>query len=143
MIYNQDFNNLSDIQDKPMDAVVAVSALEHNPLDCLPEILNKLLRVLKPGGVLLATLGSARDQDWFHEPSQGWCYTMATTRKMVELPADLFSNEGQFDRLLTFLTGCDELRIHLAPFYFRSGNNGMHWGVWDPQYQPVGVCRIK
>ena len=36
-----------------------------------------------------------------------------------------------------------ELRDNLASFYFRSGDNGMPWGKWDPQYQPVGVCKVK
>ena len=29
--------------------------------------------------------------------------------------------------------------MDLADFYFRSGDNGMPWGNWDPQYMPVGV----
>jgi hypothetical protein len=35
------------------------------------------------------------------------------------------------------------LRDNLASFYGRSGENGMPWGVWDPRYQPVGVCKVK
>jgi len=41
------------------------------------------------------------------------------------------------------LVTCQELRDHLAEFYFLSGDNGMPWGKWDPQYQPVGVCKVK
>jgi SAM-dependent methyltransferase len=35
------------------------------------------------------------------------------------------------------------LKEHLASFYFLSGNNGMPWGKWDPQYFPVGVTKWK
>ena len=35
------------------------------------------------------------------------------------------------------------VRDNLARFYFQSGDNGMPWGKWDPQYQSVGVRKIK
>ena len=38
---------------------------------------------------------------------------------------------------------CRELRGKLADFYYQSGKNGMPWGKWDPQYQPVGVVKVK
>jgi hypothetical protein len=36
-----------------------------------------------------------------------------------------------------------ELKNNLASFYFKSGENGMPWGEWNPEYQPVGVCKVK
>ena len=87
LIYNQDLRSLPDIQDNSVDAVVAVSALEHNHPDDLDCVIRELQRVLKPGGALLATLGAARDQDWLHSPSQGWCYTEASLRRLFDLPA--------------------------------------------------------
>lgn len=141
-LYHQDLKTLEDIGDASVDAVVGISALEHNPPEDLPAILAELLRVLKPGGILLATLGAARDQDWFHVPSQGWCYTENTLRRLFDLP-NAPSNYAQYDQLMADLRGCSELRLGLASFYFRSGENGMPWGKWDPQYQPVGVCKLK
>jgi hypothetical protein len=99
--------------------------------------------VLKPGGKLLATLGAARDEDWFHQPSQGWCYTRQTLAQLFRLPADTRSNYDHFDQVFTDLKNCSELRDNLAPLYFQSGDNGMPWGKWDPQYPPVGVCKVK
>jgi SAM-dependent methyltransferase len=143
VIYNQDLGDLADIQDNSLDAVVAVSALEHNSPDGLEKVVVELMRVLKPGGKLLATLCAARDQDWWHEPSKGWCYTDSSLRQIFCLPADLPSNYYRYDELFAALYHCNELRDNLAKFYFHSGDNGMPWGKWNPEYQPVGVCKVK
>ncbi len=143
VIYNQDLQSMSLVPDNSQDAVVAVSALEHNTPEGLALVVGELMRVLKPGGILLATLGASRDQDWFHEPSKGWCYSDGTLRRIFSLPAQAPSNYSRYDELFTALKNCAELRDNLAGFYSQSGDNGMPWGKWDPQYQPVGVCKIK
>lgn len=143
IVYNQDLGDLREIPSSSIDAVVAVSALEHNPPDELSHVVQELRRVLRPGGKLLATLGAARDRDWFHEPSQGWCYTETTLRRIFGMDPSVASNYDQYDRLLSELRASAELRDNLARFYFKSGNNGMPWGVWDPQYQSVGVMVTK
>jgi len=142
-IYNQDLKTLRDIKDNSVDAVVAVSALEHNTPEGLREVVAELMRVLKVGGKLLATLGASPGRDWFHEPSQGWNYTEARMRAIFDLEPGLESNYEQYDQIFTDLKECDELRDNLASFYKQSGNNGMPWGVWDPQYVIVGVCKVK
>lgn len=142
-IYNQDLRNLADIPDNSIDVVVSVSALEHNPPEDLPLVRAELLRVLRPGGALLATLCAAEQQDWFHQPSQGWCYTDASLRRLFALAEDVPSNYDRYAELFQALRGCEELRKNLARFYYRSGEGGMPWGVWDPKYQPVGVCKTK
>lgn len=143
VMYNQDLKDLGDIPDESLDAVVAVSALEHNPPDDLQIVVNELMRTIKKGGVLLATLGAARVQDWYHEPSNGWNYTAQSLRRLFSLMDDVPANYGDYEALFTALQKCDELRENLANFYFTSGNNGMPWGEWDPKYQPVGVVKIK
>lgn len=143
LLYNKDLTGLDDIPDESLDAVAAVSALEHNDPDKLVRVVKELLRVLKPGGALIATLAAAKDADWFHAPSKGWCYTEASLRRIFDISSDVPSNYDQYDRLFAELVACRELRENLAMFYFRSGENGMPWGVWDPQYQPVGVIKVK
>lgn len=142
-IYNQDLKNLTELSVGSLDAVVAVSALEHNSPQDLERVVEELLRVLRPGGVLLATLGASQDQDWFHSPSQGWCYSDASLRRCFKLTGDAPSNYDRYPELFTSLVNCAELRDGLASFYYRSGDNGMPWGKWDPQYQPVGVMKVK
>jgi SAM-dependent methyltransferase len=143
LVYNQDLQNMPLIPDNSVDAVVAVSSLEHNAPDGLSGVVVELMRVLKPGGLLLATLGAARDADWFHEPSRGWCYSEASLRSLFGLAEEISSNYSHYDELLRDLKNCSELRDNLADFYFRSGDNGMPWGKWDPRYQSVGVCKQK
>jgi SAM-dependent methyltransferase len=142
-IYNHDLADLPEIPDDSLDAVVAVSSLEHNSPEGLKKVVPEIMRTLKPGGKLLATLCAGRDRDWFHAASQGWCYTAATLRNLFELPADVSSNYERYDEFMAGLRDCSELRSKLAKFYFQSGDNGMPWGKWDPQYQPVGVCKVK
>jgi SAM-dependent methyltransferase len=143
LIYNEDLTRLAEIADDSLDAVVAVSSLEHNAPERLPLVVNEIMRVLKPGGLLLATLGAARDQDWWHVPSSGWNYTETSLRRLFELPLDTPSNYTEFDQIFASLRDCAELRDNLAGFYFQSGQNGMPWGKWDPQYQSVGVRKQK
>jgi SAM-dependent methyltransferase len=143
VIYNQDLKELVDLADGSLDAVVAVSSLEHNDPADLELVIAELLRVLRPGGVMLATLGASREEDWFHEPSRGWCYSEGTLRQAFGLSPGTPSNYAKYDELFDALRSCQELRENLASFYTRSGDNGMPWGVWDPRYQPVGVCKVK
>jgi len=142
-IYDCDLAQLEAIPSNSVDSIVAVSAMEHNQPQALEAVVVELLRCLKPGGQLLATLGAAPDRDWFHEPSKGWNYTEASLRRIFQISADAPSNYAQYDLLFSQLKNCAELRDNLAKFYFTSGDNGMPWGKWDPQYQIVGVKKIK
>jgi SAM-dependent methyltransferase len=142
-IYNQDLTKMPEIVDNSLDAIVAVSSLEHNSPEGMQKVVAELMRKLKPGGKLLATLCAGMDRDWFHEASQGWCYTDKTLRRLFDLPEDTPSNYDRHDELFKSLRNCAELREKLAKLYFQSGENGMPWGKWDPQYQPVAVCKIK
>jgi ubiquinone/menaquinone biosynthesis C-methylase UbiE len=143
LIYNQDLTNLLDIDDESIDTVVAVSSLEHNSPKGLEGVVAELMRVLKPGGELIATLGTSRDEDWFHEPSQGWCYSEDTLRRIFQISSDTQSNFAEYDSLMEQLIDNKELKDNLASFYFKSGDNGMPWGEWNPEYQAVGVCKTK
>jgi len=142
-IYNQDLSNLVDIPNDTLDAVVSISALEHNTPEGLETVVNELMRVLKPGAPLLATLTAGRDQDWWHEASQGWCYGEASLRQRFRLSPNASSNYAQYDELFTRLKESDELRQNLARFYRQDDKKGMPGGVWNPEYQPVGVLKIK
>jgi SAM-dependent methyltransferase len=143
LIYNQDLACMPEVADDSLDAVVAVSSLEHNTPEGLQGVVAETMRKLKPGGKLLATLCAGKDRDWFHDASQGWCYYEPSLRRLFGLAKDAPSNYARYDELFASLRNCAELRDGLAKMYFQSGDNGMPWGKWDPQYQPVGVCKVK
>jgi SAM-dependent methyltransferase len=142
-IYNQDLSSLPDIPSNSQAVVMAVSALEHNHPDQLGGVVDELMRVLEPGGVLLATLCASSDVDWYHEPSQGWCYSEASLRKAFKFGDRIRSNYTRYSELMAEMKDCAELRDNLADFYFKSGDNGMPYGLWDPKYLPVGICKVK
>ncbi len=108
LIYNQDLSRLTDIPADSMDAAVAISALEHNTPEGLEQVVKEIMRVLKPGGALLATLTAGRDQDWWHVPSNGWCYTETSLRRIFDLPESVPSNYDRYDDM--FRARCAILR---------------------------------
>ncbi|GMR11338.1 MAG: hypothetical protein BMS9Abin28_2168 [Anaerolineae bacterium] len=143
ILYRHSLETMPELEDESFDAVVSVSALEHNDPSVLPLVVDELMRLLRPGGMLLATLAAARDQDWYHEPSKGWCLTEATLLSAFGMPPDATTNFSEYDSLFAGIRECDVLRERLAPVFFESGESGMPWGIWDPQYQPVGVRKRK
>ena len=143
LFHKADLAHLTSLATASVDVVVSVSAIEHNELDTVGAVVDELMRVLKPGGRLLATVSATRDADFWHQPSRGWCLTEQTLRKVFHLGSETPSNFSEYDDRFAELVASNELRNHLAQFYFDSGNNGMPWGVWDPQYHPVGILMTK
>ena len=137
--YQHDLISLPQLADDSFDAVVSVSAIEHNTPSSLPSVNNELRRVLKPGGMLLLTMAAAKKEDWFHEPSAGWCLTEASLRQAFNLSQNTLSNFDEFESIMGETRRSRELQDRLAPAYFHSGDNGMPWGKWDPKYLPVGI----
>jgi glycosyltransferase involved in cell wall biosynthesis/tetratricopeptide (TPR) repeat protein/SAM-dependent methyltransferase len=142
IFHTHDLTDLSAIETGSVDAVVSVSALEHNSLEGLRDSVRELERMLRPEGLFLATISASNRSDWYHEPSKGWCLTETSLRQYFGLP-DAPSNFAHLDHIFSALRECAELRENLHPFYFQSGDNGMPWGVWDPRYQPVGIRKVK
>lgn len=142
-MYHQDLRTLTDVPENSFDAIVAVSSLEHNSPEVLPLVVDELMRVLKPGGKLVASLSTTGPEDGFHTPSSGWMYSETSIKKCFKLDDGLVTNFADYPRLLGEINNSAELRDGLAKFYFRSEKGGMPRGVWNPQYVPVGICKVK
>lgn len=142
-ILEGDLMKLHQIESGSIDAVVSISSLEHNSPKNLKVVVQELLRILRPGGRIVATLGASGTEDWYHAPSSGWCYTESTLAEIFELTPGFRSNYADYDSLFKSLIECEYLRDNLGAFYADSGHNGMPWGRWDPQYQSVGVMKVK
>ncbi len=138
--YRTDFTNMELIKDRSVDCVVSLSALEHNNPDSIKDAFNEFKRVLKPNHKMLMTMSAADKKDWFHKQSKGWCFTEKSLAGFFDLYS-YQSNYHLYYELFNKLKDGKGLRENLAPEYFKSGNNGMPWGIWDPKYQPVGVLK--
>ncbi len=142
--YTCDLKDMPLLPDGFVDGVVSVSALEHNEHADFENCIDEILRVTKQTGRIAVTVSASNSDDWFHEPSNGWCYSEATIKKLFHLPEGITSNFSQKDVYLDALKKeGNELHKRLSPVYYKSGANGMPWGKWDPQYQPVGVVKVK
>jgi SAM-dependent methyltransferase len=143
-LYQCDIKDMPLLPNDSIDSIVSVSALEHNCHDDFEKCMDEILRVTKPYGKLFITVSASQSEDWYHVPSQGWCYSEATIKKLLRLPDDIRSNFLQKDIFFEEMkVEGNELHRRLASFYFASGDNGMPWGKWDPQYQPVGIVKAK
>jgi len=140
--YRVDLCDLEQLDNASVDCVVSVSALEHNSPENIIVAVREMERVLKPARPMLVTVSAADQQDWYHKPSKGWCFTDTTLTRMFSLKQPR-SNFSLYNKHFEELHLCSHLQRHLNPFYFKSGNNGMPWGKWNPQYQPVGIYKLN
>jgi len=45
-----------DFQDQSFDVVIDINAIQHNPIEKIPTILDEIKRILKPGGILFSII---------------------------------------------------------------------------------------
>lgn len=128
--------HMPEVPAESFDAVVSLSALEHIPLDVLPDALREIDRVLRPDACRAITTSATEKPTWYHEPSKGLCFSQSDLEKLFG--AELVgTSEPRI--ILEKYRSAAYLRDHLADFYTKSGDNGMPWGMWEPQYIPVGI----
>ncbi len=137
-----DIRDMHEIPDRSIDVVVSISAIEHLPRESLKTAIRELERVLKGSGSMIITTSAAESQDWFHVPSRGWCFSPSTLIELFNLPRSMVYSEGEYRDVLELYKHSRVLERKLASAYFTSGNNGMPWGVWDPEYIPVGIVKV-
>lgn len=130
--------NVPEIASNSFDAVVSLSALEHVPVDLLPQAWTEITRICKPDArVAVTTSATEQERTWFHQPSQGSCFSEGDLETIFGAhPGDSKLLAGE---MLGKYRSCTWLRDNLARFYSESGENGMPWGKWDPVYFPVGL----
>lgn len=136
--YQADLENLSSIRTNTFDAIVSVSALEHNPPDKIPNIMDEFSRVLKKDAYMFLTVSGARESAR-HEPSNSWLINENEMYVKYKLQQNYESNFSKFDEIFKGICDSERLQKWLASFYFQGGNNGMPFGKWSPQYQPIAI----
>jgi len=137
--YHCNLNSMDKISDASVDAVVSVSALEHNPPREVARCLDEFRRVLRPGAWMHVTVSAAHPHSAFHEPSHSWLLNEGDVQHTYSLRPGYHTNFEEFPAILAELGKAKYLKKWLSIQYFRSGNNGMPWGKWDPQYVPMGI----
>jgi len=143
LYYHCDLADMKELCDNSVDAVVSVSALEHNPPQKVKECIKDISRVLKPNASFYITISAVNKGESFHGPSHSWLLDEKGIMEAYELEEPLISNFGDFERVFDALCNSKYLKRWLASFYYSGENNGMPWGVWNPQYQPVGIIKTN
>lgn len=143
VMVQSDIRNMESIPDDSIDAVVSCSVIEHMEPNNIPEAVREFKRILKSKKVVILTTSASKEKDWFHEASQGWCFTKSTLASFFGRALSENDRFIGYDERLDEYRKADELKKRLASTYFTSGHNGMPWGVWDPKYVPAGLVYIN
>lgn len=141
--YHADMMNMGELKDGSVNAVVSVSAMEHMHREDIPKAVQEFERILNPNGIMAITLSAARDDDWFSETAQGWCFAAATLRDLMDVSIDDLFSADDYDRVMAGLQPSQALIKRMSSSHFISGENGMPWGQWDPKYVPVGIVKTR
>jgi SAM-dependent methyltransferase len=139
IFYRTDVRSMPEMAAGSVDAVVSLSALEHNEPHVVKQIQREAMRVVRPGGVILHTVSAVLDPgETFHEESHSWLLDKDGLKEayLLEEP---WSNYDRFDEIAAEIRNPRYLKRYLSHSYFQSGRNGMPWGIWKPEYLPVGI----
>jgi ubiquinone/menaquinone biosynthesis C-methylase UbiE len=138
-----DMSDMKSIPSGSIDAIVSVSAIEHMEKEAIKATVEEFNRVLKPDQPMIITTSAAEHEDWFHQASEGWCFSRQTLSDLFEESGKSGQGYEDYEARLSEYRDNAYLKNHLAGNYFISGNNGMPWGAWDPKYIPAGIIAIK
>ncbi|MCB9655123.1 MAG: methyltransferase domain-containing protein [Deltaproteobacteria bacterium] len=140
-LFRCDLTHMSEVPDNSIDAVVSVSALEHNAPATVKTIVQELLRVAKPSAPLLLTVSACEHGSAFHDESHSY---LLDERGLIDVYG-LVEPDSDFRDFAVAMANLREPR-HLGRWlpitYYNTDRNGMPWGIWDPKYMPVGIRKI-
>lgn len=135
------FNDIS-LEDNAVDALISISAFEHNMYEDMPSSINEFNRVLKNDGIMLITTSAARDKDWYQEASKGWNFTKKTLSSWFNV-----SNENiDFDYDIKYdgIINSKKLSDRLGDYYKNKENLTIPNGdIKNIEYIPVSIRKNK
>ncbi len=113
--------------------------IDTKKIENLKAAFKEIKRVVKPNARwAVTTSGTEKSETWFHEPSQGNCFSSTDIGDIFEA---ISKGEQNPIEILQKYQNNSYLKENLAKFYFKSGKYGMPWGKWDPKYIPVGIFK--
>jgi ubiquinone/menaquinone biosynthesis C-methylase UbiE len=137
-LYRCNAEAMTALEDDCIDATLSISALEHNEPESIAAVQREVERVTRPGGFCLHTTSAIKKGRSFHAPSHSHLMDDAELARTYGL--DTYeSNWSDWDALERDFQQPRRLARWLSHTYFQSGRNGMPWGVWRPEYLPVGL----
>lgn len=135
------FNNIP-LADNCADALVSVSAFEHNTYDDMPTSIIEFMRVVKKDSPLLITTSVSEGDDWYFKPPKAWNFSRKTLSLWFDIPEDkvVFNYPEVFDGIVS----SKALEKRMPSSYKLSVDNGLPYGrLKDAKYLPAGIVKIK
>lgn len=135
------FNNIP-LKDKEVDALISVSAFEHNTYKDMPGSIKEFNRVLNDSGIMYITTSAAREKDWYQEASKGWNFSKESLMNWFKISNEnvCFDYDGKFKGI----TNSKKLSDRLGDYYKDKNNLTVPNGdLRNIQYIPVGIIKKK
>ncbi|EKD87631.1 MAG: hypothetical protein ACD_35C00310G0005 [uncultured bacterium] len=139
IFHQSDMQNIKSIDDSTIDAVVSVSAIEHMEIGSVKLALNEFRRVLKTNQPIILTTSASKSDDWFHQPSAGWCFSYETLAEVFRLAEKTVNEFSDYDEMLYEYKHNSFILKHLASIYKVKNEPGKQPETWEPSYLPVGI----
>jgi ubiquinone/menaquinone biosynthesis C-methylase UbiE len=134
------FNNIT-IDALSVDALISISAFEHNNYDDMPGSIKQFQRVLKNNAKMFITTSASGGKDWYFQPAKGWNLSLTTL-------ADWFGiarpSASSFDQCLKKIQNSAVIKSRIHHFYRYDGRNGLPYArLEELKYVPVGIVKTK
>lgn len=135
------FNNIP-LPDSTADALVSVSAFEHNTYQDMLASISEFMRVVKKGSPLIITTSAADGQDWYFQAPKAWNFSKETLSSWFDIPQERVSfNYRDTSR---DIMNSPSLKGRISGFYKFRGENALPYGdLRQIRYIPVGIVKIK
>lgn len=135
------FNSIP-LEDKSVDALISISAFEHNKYQDMLGSVIEFNRVLKDGGIMFITTSAARDKDWYQEASKGWSFTKGSLSNWFNIPnKNIFFD---YDTKYELIRNSKILDNRLADYYKSETNLTVpHGKLKNIEYIPLGIRKNK
>jgi ubiquinone/menaquinone biosynthesis C-methylase UbiE len=130
------------LKDEEVDALVSVSAIEHADPKLMGQNINEMKRVVKKGKPLfITTSATGKERDWFHDKTQGWCFSKETLREIIDC-----NIQSSLDTHLAeeHILSSDIWRKRLDPYYVNDPRSDFYLrNIQCLPYLPVGIKLIR
>ena len=130
------------LDDQEVDALVSVSAIEHADPKLMEQNINEMKRVVKKGKpLLITTSATGKNKDWFHEKTQGWCFSKETLIEIIGANLQYeFDPELAEEKILS----SENWRKRIDPYYVNDSESEFYQRKIEfLPYLPVGLKIIR